>query len=368
MGRKKTKRKKKQMKGGVDVKELVTNLLQCGGLLSMIKPLNINEYTEIAGYLDTIEADTYNSDEYWILLALTGGLSKCNRFINTRIKTYFRIQNILDKDDESFNTDLNGILVAWNDSKNDNSVDPWQRRVDKSKVKWEAMNGQIKNGKTFENFVKCKTGIDNIETFWKRAQDGYYCKDNVINLLNNWNSITNNDPRQMVSNIEEKDIGRGLINEIETELGLKGGVSKSLNKKTDDSRKSLGIKRHTIKKSNKPIINNTLDRCISIGFDPKIKPTFPATGCPAPRAVPTAGQWDREIDKLAQRFVGAINSDNEALLNQIFNPSEDNLSVETSENNPSESMDTEGGGKKRKKKKSKKKKKTKKKKKSKKRR
>ena len=43
MGGKKTKKKK--MKGGVNVDQLIKNLLQCGGLLSMIKPLNINEYT-----------------------------------------------------------------------------------------------------------------------------------------------------------------------------------------------------------------------------------------------------------------------------------------------------------------------------------
>ena len=353
MRRKKTKKKK--MKGGVNVDQLIRNLLQCGGLLSMIKPLNINEYTEIAGYLDTIEADTYNSDEYWILLALTGGLSKCNRFINTRIKTYFRIQNILDKDEESFNTDLNGILVAWNDSKNDNSVDPWQRWIDKSKVKWEEMKGQIKNGRTFENFVKCKTGIDNIETFWKRVQDGYYCKDNVINLLNDWNSIADNEPRQIVSDIEETDKGHSFIEEMESEVLNRGG-SKPVNT-INKLNNMVGINKSSYKKDKKSKaikhLTDNLNRCISIGFDPKIKPTFPATGCPAPRAVPTAGQWDSEIDELARRFVAAINSDNKALLNQIFNQSE--------------SMDTEGGGKKRKKK-SKKKKKTKKRKKSKKRR
>ena len=113
MGRKKTKKKK--MKGGVNVNQLVTNLLQCGGLLSFaIKPLETNEFTKIAGYLDSIEADTYNSDEYWILLALTGGLSNCNRFINTRIKTYFRIQNILDKDEIDIDKDvLEKALVLY---------------------------------------------------------------------------------------------------------------------------------------------------------------------------------------------------------------------------------------------------------------
>ena len=91
MGRKKTKKKKIKMKGGVNVDQLVTNLLQCGGLSSFaIKPFEINEFTKIAGFLDSIEADTYNSDEYWILLALTTGLSKCSSYINTRIKTFFR--------------------------------------------------------------------------------------------------------------------------------------------------------------------------------------------------------------------------------------------------------------------------------------
>ena len=97
MGRKKTKKKKKiKMKGGgVDVRELLKNTLQSGGLTGLgIKPLETNQYTELVGYLDTIEADVYNSDEYWILLALTGGLSNCNRFINTRSKTFFRIRDI----------------------------------------------------------------------------------------------------------------------------------------------------------------------------------------------------------------------------------------------------------------------------------
>ena len=113
MGRKKTKKKKKQMKGGVDVTELVKNALKSGGLIAIgTKPLTINQYTKLAGYLNTIEADTYNSDEYWILQALLEGLSKVNSFINTRNKTYFKIQDILNHED-SFNRELNGILTVW---------------------------------------------------------------------------------------------------------------------------------------------------------------------------------------------------------------------------------------------------------------
>ena len=133
MGRKKTKKKKIKMKGGVNVRELLKNALKSGGLISIgIKPLQTNEYTKLAGYLDTIEADKYNSDEYWILQALLEGLSKINSFINTRNKTYFEIERIL-KNKESFNHELEGILTVWNESKNDSSIDPWSKWIEISK-------------------------------------------------------------------------------------------------------------------------------------------------------------------------------------------------------------------------------------------
>ena len=76
---------------------LLKNILQSGGIIGLgIKPMQTNIYTKLAGELDTIEADAYNSDEYWILRALTNGLSNPSSYINSRDKTFFKIRNILD--------------------------------------------------------------------------------------------------------------------------------------------------------------------------------------------------------------------------------------------------------------------------------
>lgn len=370
MGRKKTKKKKIKMKGGVDVRELLKNALKSGGLISVgIKPLQTNEYTKLSGYLDTIEADTYNSDEYWILRALTLGLSNVNRYINTRNKTYFEIERIL-QDDEYFNSELKGILVAWNDSIKDTDVDPWQKWIEISKKKYEQMKNDYKENTSFKKFIFLKTGIDNIDTLWDRVNEDYYCENNILNLLNEWNSLQDESSIVLLRRDDEKQKANQYLQEIEQCYGLKNT--------SDDSEKT-----------------SELTRCISIGLDPKKKPTFPTTGCPAPRAVPTAGQWDREIDELAQRFVDSINSENIELLYEIFNSKDnpkydqhiidENLAKIRNQKDSSgererdrdreyddDIMNTDGGGKKKKKfkkkKKSKKKKKTKKRKKSKKRR
>ena len=90
--KKKIKLRQKQIK---HVLTLLKNILQSGGIIGLgIKPMQTNIYTKLAGELDTIEADAYNSDEYWILRALTNGLSNPSSYINSRDKTFFKIRNI----------------------------------------------------------------------------------------------------------------------------------------------------------------------------------------------------------------------------------------------------------------------------------
>ena len=349
MGRKKTKKKKKQMKGGVDVTELVKNALKSGGLIAIgTKPLTINQYTKLAGYLNTIEADTYNSDEYWILQALLEGLSKVNSFINTRNKTYFKIQDILNHED-SFNRELNGILTVWIESNNDSSIDPWQRWIEISKKKYEQMKTLYKDNTSFKKFIFLKTGIDNIDTLWDRVNQDYYCENNILNLLNDWNSLQDESSIVLLRDDDEKQKANQYLQEIEQCYGLKT---------TSDNSEKTSEK------------TSELTRCISIGLDPRKKPTFPTTGCRVPRPVPTAGQWDDDINYLSEKFVDSINSDNIELLNEIFNPDADRSETRNWDNrvnklgeyDPNERIRGGGGRKKKKskKKKSKKKKKTKK--------
>ena len=357
MRRGKTKKKKIKMKGGVNVRELLKNALKSGGLISIgIKPLQTNEYTKLSGYLDTIEADTYNSDEYWILQALLEGISKVNSFINTRNKTYFEIKRIL-KNNQYFNDELKGILDAWNGSISDTDVDPWQKWIKISKKKYEQMKTLYKDNTSFKKFIFLKTGIDNIDTLWDRVNQDYYCENNILNLLNEWNSLQDESSIVLLRDDDEKQKANQYLQEIEQCYGLK---------KTSDNSEKTSEK------------TSELTRCISIGLDPTIDPTFPTTGCRVPRPVPTAGQFDSEIDALAKRFVKAINPDNIELLNEIFNQDTDRSETKKWDNrvnklgeyDPNERIRGGGGRKKKKskKKKSKKKKKTKKRKKSKKRR
>ena len=295
MRRKKTKKKKIKMKGGVDVRELLKNALKSGGLTGVgIKPLETNKYTEIAGYLDTIEADTYNSDEYWILRALTLGLSNVNRYISTRNKTFFKIHDILNCED-LFNENLKEILTVLKNSKSDNSIDPWQKWLKISQEKYDKIKTESKNKKTFQNFLYFKTGIDNIDTLWNRIKCRYYCdSDNFLTILKQWNSLQDQTPLDDIRENEEREDIKNYLQEIEQCYGLNKTSSNVENPET-------------------------LEKCLSIGFNSDMPPTFPTTGCPAPRALPTTGQWDREIDELAQQFVESINSENMELLNEIFN-------------------------------------------------
>ena len=122
-----------------------------------------------------------------------------------------------------------------------------------------------------------------------------------------------------------------------------------------------------VKVKNGDIYNpETLEKCLSIGFNSDMPPTFPTTGCPAPRALPTTGQWDDEINELAQQFVESINSENMELLNEIFNERPTTRARDRDSTRTTNRYVPYSGGKK--KKKSKKKKKTKKRNKSKKRR
>ena len=137
--KKKIKLRQKQIKHALT---LLKNILQSGGIIGLgIKPMQTNIYTKLAGELDTIEADAYNSDEYWILRALTNGLSNPSSYINSRDKTFFKIRNILeDETSASFNDILEELLINWKTNINNKDIDAWGKWITESKVKWEQMS------------------------------------------------------------------------------------------------------------------------------------------------------------------------------------------------------------------------------------
>ena len=297
--KKKIKLRQKQIKHALT---LLKNILQSGGIIGLgIKPMQTNIYTKLAGELDTIEADAYNSDEYWILRALTNGLSNPSSYINSRDKTFFKIRNILeDETSASFNDILEELLINWKKNMNDNDIDPWGKWIAESKVKWEQMKGQTKNNITFEDYLKYKTGIDNIDTLWERVKQGYYCQPgNLLKILENWNYMQDQTPMLLIRESDEAEKAEKFMDELEKGLGMGGprGLSPKRSQKSSRSRSA----------SSSPDINTEFSKIDTVGYR-------------YPQCRPLPGQWDESIKNLAEEFVDNISITNILLLHEILGP------------------------------------------------
>lgn len=304
--KKKIKQRQKQIKHALT---LLKNILQSGGIIGLgIKPMQTNIYTKLAGELDTIEADAYNSDEYWILRALTNGLSNPSSYINSRDKTFFKIRNILENETSaSFNDILEELLIDWKNNINNEDIDEWRRWIAESKVKWEQMKGQTKNNITFEDYLKYKTGIDNIDTLWERVEQGYYCQPgNLLKILENWNYMQDQTPMLLIRESDEAEKAEKFMDELEKGLGMRRGpqprdLSPSRNQTRSRSRS------RSRSASSSPDINTEFNKIDTLGYR-------------YPQCRPLSGQWDESIKNLAEEFVDNISITNILLFNEILGP------------------------------------------------
>lgn len=338
----KTKKKlSKKMKGGDSMNKLI-KLLQCGGFNSLRQPGKIHMGTKIANVLNTIEADVYKSDEYWILYALENGLSNCTSFSNMRNKAFFEIDKLLSTNLDKFNTELEGILDVWLESIHNDDINIWDDWIEQINKKYSPILDNTE-------FLKNKYGVENKDILLKRVKEGYYGSENPFDLFRDYNdymSKLNGDKSiQSIRDYEEREQADDMIREIEEGVGVEQSDMEPSRSSQSDS--------------------------IDIGFDKNIKPVS-TKGYRYPRPIPFTGAYDNDIKKMAELFVESINSTNKSMLNELLKSYNKRHNLEDVDNYISNMdssnkriRDREGGGKKRNKKlkktkKRKKKKKTKK--------